>query len=198
MLSKAANRYWEQNLVCPKCRGQIKVVDSSMKCQSCHSLYPIIEGVPCFVPNVLDEHQKAELESTFGKSIIQHHNKLAEQGTIPIIEKPLDVKTPAWLEGKLDSATVTYDSRIICIGGANGDDLPHIKSQFKFNVDHLAHEYIKLSSEMTRQQATEGAIKHIASTSENLPFSNSYADVVFSKNSLDHVNNPLKTMLEVH
>lgn len=65
-------------------------------------------------------------------------------------------------------------------------------------MDHLAHEYIKLSPEMKENQATEGKIKHIASTTEFLPFQDNSTDVVYSRNSLDHVNNPLKTMLEIH
>ena len=76
--------------------------------------------------------------------------------------------------------------------------MAHVASNFKFNVDHLAHEYVKLSKEMAEKQDTEGAIKHVASTSEYLPFRDNYADLVFSRNSLDHVNNPLKTMLEIN
>jgi ubiquinone/menaquinone biosynthesis C-methylase UbiE len=97
----------------------------------------------------------------------------------------------------LDNKTVSQNTRIICLGGGSGDDVPHVKSNFKFNVDHLAHEYIKLSPEMKEAQAAEGKIKHVASTTEFLPFQDNYADVVFSRNSLDHVNNPLKTMLEI-
>ena len=51
---------------------------------------------------------------------------------------------------------------------------------------------------MKEAQTTEGEIKHLASTTEFLPFLDNYADVVFSRTSLDHVNNPLKTMLEIH
>ena len=79
-----------------------------------------------------------------------------------------------------------------------GNDLPHVTSNFKFNVDHLAHEYVKLSKKMAEEQVTEGAIKHVASTSESLPFRDNYADIIYSHNSLDHVNNPLKTMLEIN
>ncbi len=79
-----------------------------------------------------------------------------------------------------------------------GDDIPHVRSNFKFNVDHIAHEYIKLYPEMAEDQATDGPIKHIASTTEALPFQDNYADIVYSRNSLDHVNNPLKTMLEIN
>ena len=192
VLSKKAkaNQYWEQNLVCPACKGAIRIMIPQMQCKSCHSNYPIIDGVPCFVLGALDEHQKAELESVLSKSM--HHKSSLSR------EKPSDFITPKWLEGKLDNKTVDHNTRIICIGGGSGDDLPHVTSHFKFNVDHLAHEYVKLSKEMVEEQATEGTIKHIASTSEFLPFRDNYADVVYSRNSLDHVNNPLKTMLEIH
>jgi SAM-dependent methyltransferase len=181
------NDYWEQNLVCPACKGALRVIDSSMQCQACHSTYPIIDGVPCFVPINLDEHQKSELESA--QSSIADHRRSGR--------KPEKFVIPKWLEGILDKKTADKQ-RIIIIGGASGDDLPQIESNFKFNIDHLAHEYIKLTSEMAKAQATGGAIKHVASTSESLPFRDKYADIVFSRNSLDHVNNPLKTMLEIH
>ncbi len=79
-----------------------------------------------------------------------------------------------------------------------GDDVPHVTCDFKFNVDHLAHEYAKLNLDMADDQKTEGAIKHVASTTEKLPFSDGYADIVFSRNSLDHLNNPLQTMIEIN
>ena len=184
-----ADPYWSQNLVCPACKGAIRITDSFMQCESCNNNYPVVDGVPCFVCSDLDEHQKAELESLFGKSV--HHKNS------PVIEKP-NFTTPKWLEGKLDNKTVSKDTRIIIIGGASGDDLPHVTSNFKFNVDHLAHEYVKLSKKMAEEQVTEGAIKHVASTSESLPFRDNYADIIYSHNSLDHVNNPLKTMLEIN
>lgn len=190
MLNKVANinRYWDQNLVCPACKGVLRTVDSSLQCQACHSTYPIIDGVPCFAPINLDEHQKSELESA--QSRIVHLRGSSR--------KPENLVIPKWLKGRLDQKTTDEQTRIIIIGGGSRDDLPHIASNFKFNIDHLAHEYIKLASGIPRAQATEGAIKHVASTSESLPFRDKYADIVFSKNSLDHVSNPLKTMLEIH
>lgn len=182
------NRYWEQNLVCPFCKGALRIVDSSLQCQVCHSTYPIIDDVPCFVPINLDEHQKSELESA--RFRIPYHRSSGR--------KPEKFVIPQWLEGRLDEKTTDKQTRIIIIGGGSRDDLSYIASNFKFNIDHLAHEYIKLTSEMAKTQATEGAIKHIASTSESLPFRDKYADIVFSRNSLDHVSNPLKTMLEIH
>lgn len=159
-----------------------------MQCQACHSTYQIIDGVPCFVPVNLDEHQKAELESAQPRISYRRGSG----------RTPKKFVIPKWLEGRLDKKTTDKQTRIIIIGGATRDNLPHVESKFKFNIDHLAHEYIKLTSEMAKAQATEGAIKHIASTSESLPFRDKYADIVFSSNSLDHVNNPLKTMLEIH
>lgn len=189
MLSKEAANHWEQNLVCPSCKGKLKIVETQMQCQVCSSAYPIIAGVPCFVPGVLDEHQKAELDSVLSKC---DHHKSSHTS-----DNPHEFITPKWLEGKLDNETVNSNTRIICLGGGSGDDIPHVKSDFKFDVDHIAHEYIKLSPEMADDQAKEGAIKHIASTTESLPFADGYADIVYARNSLDHVNNPLKTMIEI-
>lgn len=95
-------------------------------------------------------------------------------------EKQADFVSPKWLEGKLDNKTVSQNTRIICLGGGSGDDVPNVKSDFKFNVDHLAHEYIKLSPEMKEAQAAEDKIKHIASTTEFLPFKDNYADIVYA------------------
>jgi SAM-dependent methyltransferase len=184
---------WEQNLVCAMCKGELTIVNSSIECKHCNKKYPIINGVPCFIPSVLDEHQRAELEATVNQSLVQK-NALTEI----IAAESNNFEIPKWLIGKLDSTTVNPESKIICIGGAYGDDLPHVESNFKFNVDHLAHEYIKHSTQMVKQQATQGKIKHIASTSEMLPFGDNFADIIFAKNSLDHVNNPLKTMMEIN
>lgn len=132
--SPQLNQHWEQNLVCPNCKGQLRAVDSSLKCESCNRTYPINDEVPCFVPGVLDEHQKAELDSVLSK-IAPHKISLNN-------EKQADVVSPKCLEGKLDNKTVSQNTRIICLGGGSGDDVPNVKSDFKFNVDHLAHEYI--------------------------------------------------------
>jgi uncharacterized protein YbaR (Trm112 family)/SAM-dependent methyltransferase len=182
---------WEQNLICPTCKGQLKTTESALACGKCHSIYPIIDGVPCFLPDSLNEHQKAELDSIL--------SRFRNQKTTGSTEKtPATKITPRWLEGKLDGNTVNKDTRIVCLGGAMVDDVPHVQSSYKFNVDHLAHEYIKLFPQMAQTQAAEGTIKHIASTTETLPFNDSYADVVYSRNSLDHVNNPIKTLMEIH
>jgi SAM-dependent methyltransferase len=84
------------------------------------------------------------------------------------------------------------------LGGGSGDDMPYVMSDYKFNIDHLAHEYIKLSPEMAEEQNKEGTIKHISSTTEHLPFKDNYADIVYARNSLDHVNNPIETLQEIH
>jgi len=74
-----ANQYWSQNLVCPACKGAIKIIDSVMQCQSCHRNFPIIDGVPCFVSNTLDEHQRAELESNFVDAIFKKNSSKTEK-----------------------------------------------------------------------------------------------------------------------
>ena len=48
----------------------------------------------------------------------------------------------------INNQTINYNTNIICIGGAFKDDIPHVSSNFKFNIDHLAHQYIKIFPEI--------------------------------------------------
>lgn len=37
-------------LACPRCHGSLAPVESSLRCQGCGSTYPVIDGIPSFVP----------------------------------------------------------------------------------------------------------------------------------------------------
>lgn len=178
-------RYWESNLVCPSCKGDIGTIEPSIiQCKKCHSTFPIIHGVPCFVANKLSEHQKSELGYVLSrKGEIQSRQHFYNQ-----VERCYK-----WAINWINDRTINQDTKIICIGGSYVDDLPHIRSNFKFNIDHLAHKYIQIFPQIARAN-----IKHIAGVSEALPFKDNYADIIYSRNSLDHVSNPIKTLIEVN
>lgn len=174
---------WETNLVCPQCKGQIRI-NKSIYCRYCNKNYSIINEVPCFISETLSEHQKSEFEHYLSrrKDIIsknQYYNQ--------------DEYHYEWAKEWINAKTISDKSKIICIGGAFKDDLPHVKSMFKFNIDHLAHHFVKIFPEIVQSN-----VKHIAAKSESLPFKDNYADIVYSSNSLNHVNNPIKTILEIH
>ena len=184
-MKNSSNQFWELNLVCPKCKGEININNSIIFCENCNKSYSIINGaVPCFIKQLLSEHQKSELNYYLDR-IKTIHSKKHFYNQIELCY--------GWVIKWINNQTIYYNTKIICIGGSYGDDLPHINSNFKFNVDHLAHKYIKMFPAIINSN-----VKYIASKSENLPFKDGYADIVYSRNSLDHVNNPIKTLLEIH
>lgn len=176
--------FWKTNLVCPQCKNKIIINKTLIICEKCQKNYSIINGVPCFINKKLTDHQKSELEFHLTqKHILSYIKNYYNQ---------IDSKYK-WVLKWINSKTIKKSTKIICIGGSYKDDLPHVKSDFKFNIDHLAHEYVKIFPEIINANA-----KHIASKSENVPFEDEYADIIYSRNSLDHVNNPIKTLLEIY
>ncbi|MHA1380666.1 MAG: class I SAM-dependent methyltransferase [Candidatus Helarchaeota archaeon] len=184
MMKTEIIRFWEKNVVCPECKGNIKINDSSILCKQCQKSYLFNNMVPNFVGLQLSEHQKSELELYKYKMKKIHARKNYFNQ---------NERCYSWVTNWINNEIINDDDKIICIGGAYLDDLPHVKSNYKFNVDHLAHRLILIFPEIIN-----GNVKHLAAKSEKLPFKDEYADIVYSRNSLDHVNNPIKTLLEIN
>jgi len=176
---------WVKDLVCPYCHQKLKANDKYLICDKCKNHYQLKKyNVPTFVSDNLSEHQKSELNFYINnlyvlKSKYNFYNQIEPKYR--------------WIKKWINNLTINENTKIICIGGSYKDDLPHVKTKYKFNVDHLAHKYQKLFPEIKNAN-----IKYIAANSAFLPFPEEYADIVYSRNSLDHVNNPIKTLLEIH
>ena len=97
-----------------------------------------------------------------------------------------------WTKNWINESTVNNETKIVCIGGAFIDDLPHVKSGYKYNVDHLVDHYREVVPEMNK-----GNIQHVQGKSEALPFEDEFADIVYCRNALDHVDNPVRTLQEM-
>jgi len=184
-------RFYEENLVCPDTHEALTFTDGGIVTPS-GKTYSLENQIPCFLDStVLTEHQRSELDSakTYIEAILNNADPNYS------IERPFEQPQFCWKwsEKWLNSDTVKSDTKIVCIGGAFADDLPHVRSCYKFNIEHLAHEYVKLSSKIL-----EVNTHHIACVSEKMPFRNNYADFVYSRNSLDHVCNPIQTVKEIH
>jgi len=184
-------RFYEENLACPETHEALAFADGGIVTPSGRT-YSFENQIPCFLDSTeLTEHQNSEIEWH------KRHIKEILNNEDPDIsaERPFEwpERNWKWSEKWLNSNTVKSDTKIVCIGGAFADDLPHVRSCCKFNIDHLAHEYVKLSSRIF-----EANTHHIACVSEKMPFRDNYADFVYSHNSLDHVCNPIQTLKEIH
>lgn len=184
-------KFYEENLVCPESIEELTFANQTITTSSGRT-YRFENSIPCFLSSsVLTEHQKSELEST--KVSIQGIMNNSNPHYSP--EKPFIQPKICWdWSGKwLNSKTVHSNTKIVCIGGSFADDLPHVHSDYKFNIDHLANEYCKLLPEILKANT-----HYIACTAEKMPFRNNYADFVYVRNSLDHVCNPVQTLKEIY
>ena len=176
------NDFWAKNLVCPKCKSKLKIEKTTLCCNNCGEVYDFKNGVPNFISQEdLTPHQKSELEY-LSRNLRQIRKNFSYNSNCY-----------KWALKWINSKTVNENSKIVCIGGAYSDDLPHVITPTKFNVDHLAHKFVELLPEIKNAKTN-----FITATSEDLPFPDNYADIVYSRNSLDHVCNPIKTLCEIN
>lgn len=183
--------YWENIIVCPSCKSSLKFKGTTICCLHCGNKYSYKNGVPNFLPNDLTEHQRSELD--FIKKFRDNLRAEIKHIRTGKRDNRLHNCNWSWSLPWINDKTVNQNTKIVTIGGSIGDDLPHVHTKFKIDIDHLAHEYVKILPEIIT-----GNVKHISGVSEQLPFPNEYADVVYSRNSLDHVVNPIKTLLEIN
>jgi SAM-dependent methyltransferase len=181
--------FYQQNLVTPSTHTPLVLQNGNLVSEK---TFPLVHGVPCFLPRTaLTEHQQSELN--FARDYIR--DVLAGQNPKFNPQRPWAQSEECWnwTTPWLNPQTITPDTRIVSLGGSFVDDLPHIHSNYKFNIDHLAHEYLQIHPGLAQANT-----HYIAAAAEALPFADSYADIVYTRNSLDHVCNPLQTLCEIH
>ena len=84
---------------------------------------------------------------------------------------------------------ITKGSKVLDVGCGLSSVLHFIEGK-RFGVDPLADEYLKLYKYPEDVKIEKGF-------SEYLPLPNTYFDVVFCSNALDHVTDPKKTISEI-
>jgi len=175
-------QFYADNLVEPVTLCGLQVENDYLLAERTGGRYYFENHVPVFIESRLTPHQLSEYQAKV--SYILDARRDGWRNRPEFCWR----WSLAWLNGSNGEK-----ARIICIGGSFQDDLPHIISDHKFNADHLAHEYVKLVPEILLDN-----VKHVACTSEKLPFRSNWADFVYSRNSLDHLSNPIGTILEAH
>lgn len=146
---------------------------------------PFIGGAPVFEGRQLSTQQQAELSHA--------RRFVAEMPSDGVYRVPSDLHewSKAWI---YPERLRGEEAALVCLGGAFLDDLPRVSARNKFNVDHLAHEYLAFAAEVMSTQDTT----FVSCPAESLPFSSGVVDVVYSRNALDHFDNPYEVLTEVH
>ena len=175
--------FLEDNLVCPECKRPIEVImqQQEIRCSVCQKTYLLKDGIPCFIPDGLNSKQQGEFDSLV--RLLDRYD----------LERSKFRKEDLW--ELIDPNTVNNETRIIVIGGSYYDNLPHVHTPYKWNIDHLAHKFPELS---LPKECLPYSTLHMAGKTEQLPFPDNYADIVYSRNSLDHVDKPIRTLIEIN
>ncbi len=154
--------------------------------------YKIVNGIPTFQKDLsLPENLVSELEFTKRYISDIRAGKNPKYNSSKLFNQSKDCWE--WSKDYLNNDTVKRDTKIVCIGGSFLDDIPHVNSEYKFNVDALAHEYSAIAPEILNANTN-----YISSKAESLPFANEFADFVYTRNSIDHVANPVKVLKEIY
>lgn len=98
-------------------------------------------------------------------------------------------KKHRFLDDIVKICDITRDSKVLDVGCGISSVL-HFVEGIRFGVDPLANDYLRIYN------YPEG-IKIKKGFSEHLPFPDTYFDVVFCSNALDHVTNPERTISEI-
>ncbi|UCC94468.1 MAG: class I SAM-dependent methyltransferase [Candidatus Omnitrophota bacterium] len=93
---------------------------------------------------------------------------------------------------KKHKISTTADTKILEIGSGPFESLHDVTAAIKIAVDPLASEY------MERLPIERKESNIVEAMAEVLPFKTDYFDIVVSRNSFDHLNNPEQALLEFH
>jgi SAM-dependent methyltransferase len=85
-----------------------------------------------------------------------------------------------------------YGKKVLDVGCGPHGGLIGFKNCEKYGVDHLINEYKKLGYPLDKHD-----IKYFQAKSEQMPFSDSFIDIIVCVNALDHVDDLEKTIKEI-
>jgi hypothetical protein len=166
--------YFESTMVSPQSHHPLKLQGDCLVDEMTGQTF-IVEGdCPNFLPELpITEHQVSELDVALqwvkdlqsGKLHVPYVDVSRFYDQTKICYDPF----LPWI----NSQTVKPDTKLVCIGGCFADDLPHVFSYYKFNVDHLSNQYLRHLPDI------KGSYTHYLNcTSEQMPFASQWADIV--------------------
>lgn len=178
---------WSEVVCCPLCLEKLLISDSqdSFICRSCKEQFRYNNNIPTMLPY---EYKAAGVkESTeLTAQISEHSGKYVDAGTNDKVKKRV-----ADLLAKHNINT-NSQSTILEIGSGPFESLHDVDGGIKIGIDPLASDYLSNLPFVRSQSNIAEALAEV------LPFSNDYFDVVVSRNSFDHLNDPELALLEFH
>jgi SAM-dependent methyltransferase len=102
----------------------------------------------------------------------------------------------AYISGFIYRATLVKpneQNRVLSIGSGPIDVIDYWPSRHRYSIDPLADEYKKNFPGFQDKR-----VNYVTGYGENLPYEDNFFDMVYIRNALDHVEDPRRTLQEVH
>jgi SAM-dependent methyltransferase len=179
--------YFARWLVEPGSLGDLAVDGGRLVTASSGRAVPIVHGIPVFSARELSPQQLSEL--SFASRFVAERRATFQAGTPIMAERCFDWARPFVVPSLGDPSLC-----LLCVGGSMADDLPGMAAAHKFNVDHLAHVYPEFAAaEMAGEDTT-----FVSAHAEALPFRTGSVDILYTRNAIDHFDNPYRFLKEAH
>ena len=165
-------------LCCPVCKGKLYFGEKRLKCLNCDTEYPISHGIPMmFSPAKVEK-------SVLFKRYLANYQKIAGDDLKQPLEKN---KVQRYLPLK-DFIGNTKECKILDVGSAHGEFLRMLNGKNKVAFD-IALNYLKV--------AKRNSLIAVAGDAEELPFEDSFFEIVICSDVLEHALNPKRIINEI-
>lgn len=177
---------WRELLCCPVCLGGLSpdAGGAGFACPRCGLDFPCQRNVPVMMPAA--HRSRGIKESTELAAQLDEHLRTYE-----------DLSTNETVKGRVAGVLAAHGigagpgSRILEIGCGPFESLHDVPGEVKVGVDLLATSYLE---RLPFRRARSNVVEAFA---EVLPFRDGSFDVVVSRNSLDHLNDPELALQEI-
>jgi len=189
----------ERLFVCPKCKAPLRKLEQAYECQTCHSQYPTVQGVPVFITGQVasdkmnefwdkgwqnrveaGDHQFLKEDSQLLRAKLLENVQILKAENHPIIETDLT-------DGKiiLNIGCGTGEAPLFIVQGA----INYIGLDYSFNAAKYSYDAIKkLGGTGITAQAN----------AEALPIEDNSIDLVYSNGVLHHTPETINALDEVY
>lgn len=159
--------------VCPQCKGPLQ----EFSCRSCANSYPVIDEIPCFLPQS-QEASRAGIREIYDEIYEHHENVWIDQGRSEAFQK--------WFTELVASHST---GPLLEIGCGEGILLAGFRSQTRFGIDPS----IRALARARKRSRAECAVAR----AEELPFPSESFDIVASVGVMEHFEKPEGAAAEI-
>ncbi len=180
-----------QNLVCPKCKSSLERENDSIRCKTCKTKYPMLDGIPIFCEQS-DYEKWTQYHIDVFTPILTVQNKKKPLETPPTCDQDNYLSLPL-SENDYYSKFVERCDRVLDLGSGEGVFSAPLSSKVK-EIYCVDPSYIALKRVIKRNKHN---IYPINCSGDNLPFPDNFFDYVLFIFVIEHIQDPQPILSEI-